>query len=97
MTRQKKSRREAGRIPVPESAEQDQRQRRVAQNKLKARQRSQFDQLQDEQRSKRGKGADGQPVKRKTRLKQDPAAVAQRSQELMDQTEPGDRSDSDQS
>ncbi|WP_421863565.1 hypothetical protein [Motiliproteus sp.] len=90
MTRQKKSRREAGRIPVPEGAEQDQRQRRVAQNKLKARQRSQFDQLQDKQRNPDSDGASAQSAKRKSRLKRDPAAVAQRSQQLMEQSEQSD-------
>ncbi len=80
MTRQKKTRSKAGRVPLSDMVEVETRPHRTSQSKLKPQQRSgyltslQKDKQQDQN-------------KRKNRLKSDPAEVAARSLEVMAQQE----------
>ena len=81
MTRQKKTRREAGRVPVEDMVELERKPRHPSLSKLKPKQRSVYQAEQE-----RLKAADGQSQqpKRKNRLKSDPAAVAEQSRQLID-------------
>jgi hypothetical protein len=82
MTRQKKTRREAGRVPAADVVLLEKERSHPSQSKLKPRQRSVYQNLQ--QQLKDGDKS-AQPAKRKNRLKADPAAVAQQSKQLLDQ------------
>lgn len=78
MTRQKKSRSKAGRVPLADMAEVEVRPNRTSQSKLKPQQRSGYlTSLQKEQQQEK--------ASRKNRLKSDPAAVAARSLEVIAQ------------
>jgi hypothetical protein len=79
MTRQKKARGKAGRVPLSDMAEVEVRPNRTSQSKLKPQQRSGY--LISLQKVKQGQEAS----KRPNRLKSDPAAVAARSLELLAQ------------
>ncbi|MEH6650937.1 MAG: hypothetical protein V7707_12995 [Motiliproteus sp.] len=82
MTRQKKTRREAGRVPVEDMVELERKPRHTSQGKLKPKQRSVY---QNEQERLKATAGQSQQPKRKNRLKSDPAAVADQSRQLMDQ------------
>lgn len=79
MTRQKKSRSKAGRVPVSDMAEVEVRPNRTSQSKLKPAQRSGY--LMSLQKDRQSQD----PSKRKNRLKSDPADVAARSLEVLAQ------------
>lgn len=79
MTRQKKSRNKAGRVPVSDMAEVEVRPNRTSQSKLKPAQRSGY--LMSLQKDKLAYDQS----KRKNRLKSDPADVAARSLEVLAQ------------
>ncbi len=79
MTRQKKSRGKAGRVPLTDMAEVEVRANRTSQSKLKPQQRSGY--LTSLQKDKQSQ----QAAKRPNRLKSDPAAVAARSLEVLAQ------------
>lgn len=81
MTRKKKTRNKAGRVPVEMQVEQE-RDRHTSLSKLKPRQRSQFQQQQDQAKQAPATGAKSE---RKTRLKTDPAEVAAQSQQLLEE------------
>lgn len=80
MTRQKKSRSKAGRVPESDMAEIVVRPNRTSQSKLKPQQRSGY--LMNLQKDKQSQ----ELGKRKNRLKSDPADVAARSLEVMAQS-----------
>ncbi len=80
MTRQKKTRREAGRIPSTEMTELEKKRGHTSLSKLKPKQRSLFLKSQEHD-AKQAKAA-----KSKNRLKTDPAIVAQSSRELLTQS-----------
>ncbi|MFT5719859.1 MAG: hypothetical protein ACI9W6_000147 [Motiliproteus sp.] len=79
MTRQKKTRSKAGRIPESDMAPVEVRDSRTSQSKLKPAQRSGY--LLSLQKDKQWQDQN----KRKNRLKSDPADVAARSLEIMGQ------------
>ncbi|MEH6825024.1 MAG: hypothetical protein V7629_14045 [Motiliproteus sp.] len=79
MTRQKKTRSKAGRVPLSDMAEVEVRPNRTSQSKLKPQQRSGY--LTSLQKDKQQQDQN----KRKNRLKSDPAEVAARSLEVMAQ------------
>lgn len=82
MTRQKKTRREAGRVPLEDMVEIERKPRHPSQSKLKPKQRSVY---QNEQERLKATEGDSQQPKRKSRLKSDPATVADQSRQLIDQ------------
>ena len=87
MTRQKKSRSKAGRVPLSDMAEVEVRPNRTSQSKLKPQQRSGYlDSLQKEAQQQA-------LAKRKNRLKSDPADVAARSLEVIAQKNAVDEND----
>tara|TARA_R110002096_G_scaffold339885_1_gene533120 strand:+ start:69 stop:350 length:282 start_codon:yes stop_codon:yes gene_type:complete len=87
MTRQKKSRSKAGRVPLSDMVEVEVRPNRTSQSKLKPQQRSGYlDSLQKEAQQQA-------LAKRKNRLKSDPADVAARSLEVIAQKNAVDEND----
>lgn len=82
MTRKKKARNKAGRVPVEMLVDLE-RDSHPSHNKLKPRQRSQYQQrLDQEKQQSPGSTPAGS---RQSRLKSDPAKVAAQSQQLMDE------------
>ncbi len=81
MTRKKKTRREAGRVPAADVVELIKERGHPSQSKLKPKQRSVYEIQQ--QQLKAGEKNGAQP-KRKNRLKTDPSVVAEQSRQLLD-------------
>lgn len=90
MTRQKKTRREAGRVPVADRVDLIKERGHPSQSKLKPKQRSQYEKVQ--QQLKAGEKNAQQP-KRKNRLKSDPSDVAEQSRQLLGDAESSETTD----
>ena len=80
MTRKKKSRLHAGRVPL-EMLPETERQRRTSLSKRKPKQRSVYDKMQDDEP---GSEAAQPSSQRRSRLKHDPKAIAEQSRQLLD-------------
>ncbi|MEH6470557.1 MAG: hypothetical protein V7752_04840 [Halopseudomonas sp.] len=84
MSRQKKSRLKAGRVPTQDMAEPEVRDSHTSLSKLKPRQRSVYETSLEKKQQQQAQS------KRKNRLKSDPAEVAARSRELLAQQDQDD-------